>query len=306
MSDNNFKKVINEYYLHLKASGRNDITTDNYINKLTLFNEILDYKNIDKITDTKINKAIIKLQEGYPNNSPRSQAYMNQFKSVIRAFFSWCQTTGRISRDPTKTLRNSKTANSRKTQPIEIADLQRFFAAIQNSHTRLALRDEVLFGLYAYVGLRRTEALSLQIKDYYSEQSFLILKHSKAQEHNKRFIPAKFNKLLHLYTENLFSEHSYPPDYWLFPGQHTNTHLAERQANKRFTCWKKKSNLPADSTIHSLRATFATNLYKTTKDELLVSYALGHKTHYITERYITIRDKTIQEAINKSYDRMVK
>ena len=41
-----------------------------------------------------------------------------------------------------------------------------------------------------------------------------------------------------------------------------------------------------DLTIHSFRTSYASQLYKISKDPLLVSYALGHISFNTTKRYI--------------------
>ncbi|MEW5844540.1 MAG: site-specific integrase [Bacteroidota bacterium] len=56
--------------------------------------------------------------------------------------------------------------------------------------------------------------------------------------------------------------------------------------------------------MHSFRAAYASQLYKKTKDPLLVSYALGHSSFNTTKRYInedifdfrSVLDNTFSEA----------
>lgn len=49
---------------------------------------------------------------------------------------------------------------------------------------------------------------------------------------------------------------------------------------------------------HKLRATFATNLYASTRDIQLVSKALGHKTTAPVQKYVKVLDKDISNAVN--------
>jgi len=54
-------------------------------------------------------------------------------------------------------------------------------------------------------------------------------------------------------------------------------------------------------TINSFRAGFATLLYQTTKDLLLVAQAMGHHNIQTTERYIKRDTGAIREAIEKTF-----
>ena len=72
----------------------------------------------------------------------------------------------------------------------------------------------------------------------------------------------------------------------LFPGKELNKKLSSRQASNRFEKWKRISGIRKNLTIHSFRAAYASQLYKKTKDPLLVSYALGHSSFNTTMAYI--------------------
>ncbi|MBI2528831.1 MAG: tyrosine-type recombinase/integrase [Candidatus Rokubacteria bacterium] len=50
--------------------------------------------------------------------------------------------------------------------------------------------------------------------------------------------------------------------------------------------------------IHSLRHTFGTLLYRATKDLVLVSRALGHRDVRSTQRYAHLDDRRLARAVN--------
>ncbi len=51
--------------------------------------------------------------------------------------------------------------------------------------------------------------------------------------------------------------------------------------------------------VHSLRHTFATLLYRGTRDLLLVSRALGHRDIRTTQRYAHVEDRRLVRAVNR-------
>jgi len=75
-----------------------------------------------------------------------------------------------------------------------------------------------------------------------------------------------------------------------------------RQAKERFDKRKELAGIRPQITIHSFRAGFATVLYRTTQDLLLVAHALGHKDVRTTEKYIAIApvdQKSNRSSISK-------
>ncbi len=67
----------------------------------------------------------------------------------------------------------------------------------------------------------------------------------------------------------------------------------------RFTFWLRRSGIRRRMSVHALRHTFATLLYRTSGDLLLVSRALGHRDIRTTQRYVHIDDPWLVRAINQ-------
>ena len=86
-----------------------------------------------------------------------------------------------------------------------------------------------------------------------------------------------------------------------FNGRYPGKPLSPRQAQNRFNKWKKLSQIRCRLTIHSFRAGFATLLYQTTRDLLLVAQAMGHHNIQTTEHYIKRGTSAIREAIEKTF-----
>jgi len=119
-------------------------------------------------------------------------------------------------------------------------------------------RDTVLIELALATGARASEILAITGKDLEAENQTVFIKGIKGS--NDREIPLKSR----LYTrlERLNSG----PDVRLFKISYprlVQIWLSFRPCNKKF---------------HSLRHTFALNLYKKTKDIRLVQVALGHRS----------------------------
>ena len=116
-------------------------------------------------------------------------------------------------------------------------------------------RDTVLIELALATGARASEVLAITKSDLEAENQTVFIKGIKGS--NDREIPVKsrlFTRLQRLPGEKLFKI-SYP-------------RLVQIWLNFR----------PCSKKFHSLRHTFALNLYKKTKDIRLVQVALGHRS----------------------------
>ncbi|MBS3944571.1 MAG: site-specific integrase [Melioribacter sp.] len=179
---------------------------------------------------------------------------------------------------------------SRFTTPITQEEITNLLTAISKSTDTFSQRDKALFAVYAFSGIRKSEALALRISDYDRDSKLLHLPIVKRSSKNFQTIPSILSNILDDYLPFFKNTDSSLP---LFPGIQLKTQLSSRQAglsgrqvSYRFEKWKVISGIRRNLTIHSFRAAYASQLYKKTKDPLLVSYALGHTSFNTTMRYI--------------------
>ncbi len=163
-------------------------------------------------------------------------------------------------------------------------------------------RDKTLFAVYAYTGIRKSEALELRISDYDSVSKIFHLRKSKRSSKTFQIIPTMLSQILDEYLEKRFKlitrDNDSPP---FFPGKELNKKLSSRQASNRLERWKRISGIRKNLTIHSFRAAYASQLYKKTKDPLLVSYALGHSSFETTKRYINHDNLNFRSIVNDAF-----
>ncbi len=73
--------------------------------------------------------------------------------------------------------------------------------------------------------------------------------------------------------------------------------MGQRQIQLRFTQWFEKAEIDRPVSLHSLRHTFATNLYEKTGDLHLVQRALNHRQITTTEIYARVDDEAVRQAV---------
>jgi integrase len=207
--------------------------------------------------------------------------------------------TKRIPENPALLLGRSQ-MESVPTQPISLHEVHSFLGAIRRSGETLRLRDEALFALYAFTGLRRAEALSLDVADYNAALRTLQVKNGKNGRPRVVHVIPKLGLLL----EKL-QKHNEPgreiEDGKLFPGRTHGHGLTTRQAQSRFQHWKAITGLRPTLTIHSFRVGFATALHHESRDVVLVSRALGHGDLRPTLRYIELSIGELPQLMERTF-----
>jgi integrase/recombinase XerD len=215
-----------------------------------------------------------------------SIASLNRTKSSYRSFFNWCYTKRYINVDLSKEIRLVKTC-SQSTSAISQEEIRILLDTISKSSDKYSQRDKTLFAVLAFAGIRKSEALSLRISDYDSQTQKLYLSRSKRSSKKYQLIPSALAAVLDKYIKKYLSYEIAQQCLPLFPGKHIYSFLSCRQASNIFEKWKKISGIRKNLTLHSFRASYATQLYQKTMNPLLVSYALGHSSFNTTKRYIS-------------------
>lgn len=154
--------------------------------------------------------------------------------------------------------------------------------------------------MYAFTGIRKTEALALQISDYDRDLKLVHLPFSKRSSKKFQTIPTILSNILDDYLILICSRNA-DSSLPLFPSSRLQTYLSSRQVSYRFEKWKVISGIRKNLTIHSFRAAYASQLYKKTKDPLLVSYALGHSSFETTKRYINHEHSNFNSIIDDTF-----
>lgn len=171
---------------------------------------------------------------------------------------------------------------------------------ITRSNDMHSLRDEALFSVYAFTGIRRSEALKLTIRDFDPKALTLFIAHPKGGRSRLQPIPLRLARVLRSHiSKNISVRHKITPP--LFSGIKSDNALSAKQAWIRFEKWKRLSGIRRNLTIHSFRAGYATMLYQKTGDALLVARAMGHTDIKTTERYISNDTSQLHTVLAKAF-----
>jgi integrase/recombinase XerD len=196
----------------------------------------------------------------------------NSYLSHLRAFFHWCQRDGHVAANPTALIDRAR-VRKRVPRPITEAD---FFQAVRMADRRM--RAWLL--LAGVAGLRVKEIAGLRIDDLWWDAGIIVVSDPKG--HEERTVP------MHPVLELALRDYGLPLRDPLFPSygdprRGPLTRKAIGQAGNLYL-----HDLGIASTMHKLRARFATLTYRESRDLVLVARLMGHKSTLTTEDYVLV------------------
>jgi site-specific recombinase XerD len=143
--------AISEFQCHMKAVGRAGSSVCCYRGCLEKLAETLGAPALEEITTADLEQIMVILRE----SSDHSEATLNKVRSVYRTFFTLALAREKISRNPSAGLTLARTT-SLPTTPITASELKTLLNTIRASGAAHAKRDELLFSIYAFTGIRRS------------------------------------------------------------------------------------------------------------------------------------------------------
>ena len=174
----------------------------------------------------------------------------------------------------------------RLPEPEPLAWLSKAQITLVLSTEDLEFRHFLQFLLYT--GCRRNEALGMTWEDVDLQKRQLVVRGEIGKMGKRRSIP--INDAL----AATLRQWPRPPTGRLFP------HYEPNQVSMKFRRWARQLGLPKGISLHSLRATFGSQLIAAGVHIYTVSQLLGHSSVKVTERhYLALDPKHVQDAINQ-------
>jgi len=177
-------------------------------------------------------------------------------------------------------------------------------AALVFDH-KIPVRDYFIVHLALATGLRVTEIAQLNCGDFYLEKNsgFLIVRNGKRGKQRLVRFNSEFKRH---YEEYLLwkqdGEEPAGPKDPLLRSSNTGGHMTSRAIEKAFKRAAARANLPGHYSIHCLRHTFASHLYRANGHNLrMVQKLLGHADSRTTEVYADVMGDETTQSLEKLY-----
>jgi site-specific recombinase XerD len=280
----------------MAADGRTSLSIKSYRRQLMLLIRALGVIPLSRLTPDRLNGYLTSpLAQMKADGAPKQASTVNRNKSVIRVFFRWCEQYGLVERNPAAHVRLA-TISPPVIRHMTRAEVCRFLQTIQQSRHPLAARDHALFATLAYTGIRLSDVSRLQVSDIDLRHRQLLLQRTKGGGREQRHLPTRLSQILSKHLQGGLRAAGSVGEAVFVTRQ--GQPLSPRGVQYRFALWLSRARIQKALSIHSLRHTFGTLLYQTTKDLVLVSHAPGHRDVKSTQRYTHLSDRVLARAVN--------
>ena len=155
-----------------------------------------------------------------------------------------------------------------------------------------ATKNLCMIRLMCYAGLRSCEIRKLKISDVNMTTCEVSIHHSKNGRSRRLWISTELRDLIGKWL-NVREDIDSP---WLFCTR-TGLQLQRSSLQNTVATYARKAGIERTVSPHALRHTFATRLYRKTKNIRMVQRALGHADLSTTMVYTHIVDDDLQAAM---------
>ena len=194
---------------------------------------------------------------------------------------------------------------ARQTPPRTLDDHeQQLLLRVTGEHAR-GYRDHVLFSAALGTALRQAELLALNLGDVYLPSGgarrrfpLTVFKRSNCDvEMQEAIVPDSLQHKLERFRHwKRTHDESLADSAPLFISRH-NLRLSARMMRAAFVRWQEKAGFQRRFSVHALRHTALSNLYRDTKDLRLVQRVARHKSVTSTQIYTHPSDEDVVRAV---------
>lgn len=218
---------------------------------------------------------------GYLSNAAWAANSKAAVRSALRGFYRWAAKTGRIRRNPAKSVEAIRTPRGHPRPAAE--------GAIERALAKAPAREALMIRLAAELGLRCCEVAKVHPRDL--RRTVWVNKKGKKKIRWSLVVLGKGDKTreVPIVGASLATEIRGHSGY-LFPGQidgHVSAAYVSRLVSRA---------LPAGVTAHMLRHRFASKAYSGSKDIRAVQELLGHASVATTQVYTAINAHDLRIA----------
>lgn len=295
LEHHNFKYLLEAFKDWLDILGYAATTVYNLPNHLQEFFYWLEkqgHSSIHTITVQEVKSYYQYLQQraNQTQHGALSKSYLNKHQQALKKFRDYLiqhnvKTPLRVH------LKTEANPTPEKTNILSQPEIKELFTATSYSHTekRIRLRDKAILTILYSCGLRRNEAVSLDVKDVLFDKERVYVR--KGKNYKERFVP------LNAYNLRVLEEYIYDarPEFCynntceaLFVSQQQKRLQGNSFANRLKAMVEATQNpniIDKGITLHTLRHSIATHLLQRKVPLESIKSFLGHTSLESTQIY---------------------
>ena len=289
----NITQALDRFLVQLEADGRSPHTVGQYRRHIRLLASWLEAEG-RSVEITEIAHETLALFLASPAARTRPDGKMkratsaNCLRSSLRTFFTYLAQAGYLPTNPASVIKRARCSGP-PPRAMPQDDQEKLLTTLAAAEGPEAERDHLLFALMLATGTRLGSALALQVPDIDLARAELSLRSMKGDRPETLPIGQAIRDHLARYL----AKH---PNGALF-ARRDGRPLTPRHIERRFREWLKKAGISRPASPHSLRHSFAQDLYRRTGDILLVKAALRHRSITSTLVYARADGERLRRAL---------
>jgi site-specific recombinase XerD len=244
-------------------------TRKNYLSSFTEFLTYFRDREPDTLTEQEFRKYILLKIE----NDSISESTQNNIINALKFYYE------KVKLRPKFFLYDIRPRSTKKLPGfLSKGDVEKLIKSCIN------IKHQTILKIIYSAGLRLGELTKLKTKDILYDQGLIRIKSAKNNKDRYSILSPKVAKATQEYI-TLFK-----PNYWLFEGQDGGKY-SDRSVQNILKNAVIKSGVDENTTVHTLRHSFATHLIMNGIDIRTIQTYLGHESIKTTEIYTHITDK---------------
>lgn len=217
----------------------------------------------------------------------------------LRTFFDFLyKIKTALFKEPLKTIKREKNTYIKLPKYLSLSESKKILQVYANKDDFRSLRNNAMLHLFLCCGLRLEELNEIKISDFdFNENKFIIL--GKGNKERTCYLNTNTKDALQKYINyrknNPLDDKKL--DNFLFISQ-WNKKISSRQIRKIVKKTYEKAEIDETQySVHSLRHSFATILYKSGVDIRLLQILLGHSRIETTQIYAHMHSESLMNAM---------
>lgn len=214
-----------------------------------------------------------------------SEQYIQHHTYALKLFFDWLELSGQIRTNPISVMKFKRPEVNRR-EPLTRAEITQLFEAVETAEERAVLH------LFYSCGLRRSEGVSLNIRDIYFKQQILYVRKGKGAK--RRAVPMTYkvsHDLESYYLEERNQPNAKDPDAFML--NKNGKRMSGDSYNRRLKELAERAGIERIVTLHYLRHSIATHLLESGLQVEQVREFLGHSHLESTQVYAKVSENQL-------------
>lgn len=293
-----FREAVSLFAIHQQNIGRSQRTI--YCYSYYLDDLARGIGEDTEVTTSSYRDAITIVLTSTRSGTQRSETTKNLAFAVLRSFGWWLVDRGILTENPATSLKIKKPPR-RSPGTLTDPECKRLLKELAARKGEAAARDLVILRLFLGTGIRVSELAGLNLGSIDLEARHVTIR-AKGGRTETRFLNTDLRTALLAYlaerkSGGAFSDRANEDEQALFLSR-IGRRISVAQIQGRFHEWLRLANITRPGlTVHSLRHTFGSRLYRRTKDLVLVGKAMGHRTVEATRIYVHEDTDALESAI---------